>query len=189
MAYVSRKGGGKGGTMGYKTSIAINDSNAEFNLSACPTICTKPRPRSKGQGKGRPLKRQGKGVKSSPEESQPQARGGESRTYHRKNQVPEVSEHLQLDNQNGLPFVRLQASQGNVSKAPPSQKSAGPASVKTGGGGSSSVLRREPLMLPLSKEKPARPRRKGHPAKESRILRETASHDGQRRSSPRGPRN
>ena len=53
--------------------------------------------------------------------------------------MPEVSEHIQLYDQSGLPFVGCKLPQGIASKtSPPPQKSAGPANVKTGGGGSSS---------------------------------------------------
>ena len=81
--------------------------------------------------------------------------------------------------------------QGNVPKAPPSQKSAGPASVKTGGGGSSSGASSGTSYASVVKGEAGtadRQRRKGHPAKESRIHGEMVSHDGQRRSSLRGPR-
>ena len=122
-------------------ALAVKDSNAKFNLSACSIHEQQASPGEQGTGKGQTSQGAGQGRQVFPrakEESQPQARGGESGTNNRRSEMPEVSEHLQLDNQSGLPLVRLQASPGNVPKAPPSQKSAGPASVKTGGGGSSS---------------------------------------------------
>ena len=83
--------------------------------------------------------------------------------------------------------------QRNVSKPPRPQKSAGPASVKTGGDGSSTTGASFGNLLCLCCQRRNRPgrncqRRKGHPAKESRINREMVGGHGQRRPSQRGPR-
>ena len=66
---VSRKGGGKGWNNGVQDQLlqsvtAMQNSTSHFAQS----ICTRPPPGSKGQGKGKPPKGQGKGVKSSPGE-------------------------------------------------------------------------------------------------------------------------
>ena len=66
---VSRKGGGKGwNNGGTGPALAINNSNAKFNLSACPIHLHQASPGEQGTGKGQTPKGQGKGVKSSPAE-------------------------------------------------------------------------------------------------------------------------
>ena len=67
--YVSRKGGGKGRNSGVQDQLLQSMTAMQNSISRlAQSICTKPPPGSKGQGKGRPPKGQGKGVKSSPGE-------------------------------------------------------------------------------------------------------------------------
>ena len=118
---------------------AVNDSYAKFNLSTCPVHLQQASPGEQGSGKGQGLQGTGKGCENLPrgaQSPQPETRGGTSSTDNRRSQMPEVSEHIQLDYQSGMPIVRLQASPGNTSKTSPPPKSTGPASVKTGGGAS-----------------------------------------------------
>ena len=96
-------------------TLAINDSNAKFNLSACPIHLHQASPGSKGQGKGRPPKGQGRGIKSSPgERKNPNLKPKEERAEATTEEVkcPKCPKNLQLDHQSGLPLVRLQASPG-----------------------------------------------------------------------------
>ena len=63
-------------------ALAINDSNAKFNISACPIHEHQASPEEQGQGKGKPSKGQGKGVKSSPgERKNPNLKPSEERAY------------------------------------------------------------------------------------------------------------
>ena len=120
---------------------AINDSYAKFNLSTCPVHLHQASPGEQGSGKGQTLQGPGQGCENLPRGAQgpqPETHGGTSRTNNRGSQMPEVSEHIQLDYQSGMPLVRLQASPGECLQNQPPPKSTGPASVKTGGGASSS---------------------------------------------------
>ena len=140
--YVSRKGGGKGRNSGVQDQLlqsmtAMQNSISQFAQS----ICTKPPPGSKGQGKGRPPKGQGKGVKASPRERKsPNLKPEEERAELTTEEVkcPKCPNTYNWTTRAVCRSCGCKLPQGNVSKTPPSQKSAGPASVKTGGGGSSS---------------------------------------------------
>ena len=121
--YVSRKGGGKGWNSGVqRPALAINDSNAKFNLSACPIHLHQASPRGARDRERADLPR-GRARESSlppgTKKSQPQARGGKSRTDNGGSEMSEVSEHLQLDNQSGLPLVRPQTSPGECPQSTP----------------------------------------------------------------------
>ena len=193
---VNRKGGGKGWNHGVQDQLMQSMTAMQNSISQlAQSICTRPPPGSKGQGKPRPSKGQGKGVKSSPggtKESQPQARGGKSRADNRGSEMPEVSEHIQLDHQGGLPFVRLQASPGECLQNTPLSEEHWPGQRENWWGwivfwcflGKLLCLRCQ------RRNQPGRDceRREGHPAKESRLSGETACHVGKRRPSPRGSR-
>ena len=102
---------------------AINDSHAEFNLSVCPIHLHQASPGEQKAGEGQTFQRPWQGCQILPRGAQgpqPQARRGTSRTNNRGSQMPEVSEHIQLDNQSGLPLVRLQASPGECLQKQPS---------------------------------------------------------------------
>ena len=122
-------------------ALAIDDSNANSISQLAQSICTKPPPGSKGQGKGRPPKGQGKGPKSSPGERKssnlkPEEERAEPTTEEVK--CPKCPNTYNWTTRAVCRSYGCKLPQGNVSKAPPAQKGAGPASVKTGGGGSSS---------------------------------------------------
>ena len=124
---VNRKGGGKGWNHGVQDQLMQSMTAMQNSISQlAQSICTRPPPGSKGQGKGKPSKGQGKGVKTSPrgaQSPQPETHGGTSRTDNRGSQMPEVSEHIQLDHQSGMPIVRLQASPGEcLQNQPPPEE-------------------------------------------------------------------
>ena len=144
---VNRKGGGKGWNHGVQDQLMQSMTAMQNSISQlAQSICTRPPPGSKGQGKGKPSKGQGKGVKSSPGErkspnlkpeedraeptgqgsqvfprgtkkSQPQARGGQSRTYNRGSEMPEVSklsnDEVNLDNDNDRRGVKHKSKEGS----------------------------------------------------------------------------
>ena len=185
--YVSRKGGGKGRTNGVRDQLLQSMTAMQNSISQlAQSICTKPPPGSKGQGKGRPPKGQGR--------KSPNLKHEEERAEPTTEEVkcPKCPNTHNWTTRVVCRSCGCKLPKGNVSKAPPSQKSAGPASVKTGGGGSSSgassgtsyasVVKGEAGPAENAKEE------KGHPAKESRINREMVGGHGQRRPSPRGPR-
>ena len=118
---------------------AVNDSDAELDLSACPIHLHQASPGEQGTGKGQILQGSGQGSQIFPrgkKESQPQTRRGKSRADDRSPKCPNTYNWTTrvVCRSRGCKLP-----QGNVPKAPPSQKSAGPASGKTGGGGSLSV--------------------------------------------------
>ena len=121
---------------------AVNDSDAELDISQlAQSICTRPPPGSKGQGKGKSSKGQGKGVKSSPgARKSPNLKPEEERAEPTTEEVkcPKCPNTCNWTTRVVCRSCGCKLPQGNVPKAPPSQKSAGPASGKTGGGGSSS---------------------------------------------------
>ena len=162
------------------------------------SICTRPPPGSKAQGKGKSSKGQGKGAKSSPgERKSPNLKPEEERAEPTTEEVkcPKCPNTYNWTTRVVCRSCGCKLLQGNVTKTRPSQKSPGPASAKTGGGGSSSgassgtsyasVVKGEAGPTEASKEEKGT---KGHPAKESRIDREVVGCHGQRRPSQRGPR-
>ena len=140
--YVSRKGGGKGRTNGVQDQLLQSMTAMQNSISQlAQSICTKPPPGSKGQGKGRPPKGQGKGVKTSPGERKiPNLKPEEERAEPTTEEVkcPKFPNTYNWTTRAVCRSCGCKLPQGNVSKAIPPPKSAGPASVKTGGGGSSS---------------------------------------------------
>ena len=156
---VNRKGGGKGWNHGVQDQLMQSMTAMQNSISQlAQSICTRPPPGSKGQGKGKPSKGQGKGAKASPgERKNPNLKPEEERAEPTTEQVkcPKCP--------NTYNWTRVvcrscgcKLPQGNVAKAPPPQKSAGPANAV--GVDHLLVLPREAPMLQLSKEKPARPR-------------------------------
>ena len=122
-------------------ALPINDSNAKFNLSACPVHLHQASPGSKGQGKGKPPKGQGKGVKSSSgERKSPNLKPKEERAEPttEENKCPKCPNTYNWTTRVVCRSCGCKFPQGNVPKAPSPQKSTDPANVKTGGGGSSS---------------------------------------------------
>ena len=195
---VNRKGGGQGlEPWGTGPAHAVDDSYAKFNLSTCPIHLHQASPGEQGSGKGQTLQGPGQGCQSLPrgaQKPQPQARGGKSRTDNGGSKMPEVSQTHTIG-QPERSAVRAAANfpRGMSRKPTPSPKSTGPASVKTGGGGSSSGAS-SGTFLCLSCKRRSRPgrdcqRRKEHTAKEGRVHREMVSNNGQRRPSQRGSRN
>ena len=107
---------------GPRPALAINDSNAKFNFSACPIHEYQASPGEQGTGKRQTSQGAGQGCDFFPREKkepQPEAHRGKSRTNHRKSEMPEVSEHIQFDHQSGLPLVRLQASPEDCPQSTP----------------------------------------------------------------------
>ena len=102
---------------------------------------TKPPPGSKGQGKGIAPKGQGKGVKSSPGDGKnPNLKPSEERAEPTTEEAkcPKCPSTYNWTTRVVCCSCGCKLPRGNVPKAPSPQKSAGPASVKTGGDGSSS---------------------------------------------------
>ena len=186
---VSRKGGGKGWNQGVQDQLLQSMTAMQNSISQlAQSMNTRPPLGSKGQGKGKPPKGQGKGPAFSPgKRKNPNLKPTEERAEPTTEEVkcPKCP-NTQLDYQSGLPLVRLQASPGDC------PQSAGQANVKTGGVGSSSGASSGTSYASVVKGDtgPARDsqRRKGHSAKESRFSGETARHAGQRRLCLRGPR-
>ena len=139
---VNRKGGGKGWNHGVQDQLMQSMTAKQSSISQlAQSICTRPPPGSKGQGKGKPSKGQGKGVKSSPgERKSPNLKPEEERAEPTTEEVkcPKCPNTHNWTTRAACRSCGCKLPQGNVPKAPPSQKSAGPASGKTGGGGSSS---------------------------------------------------
>ena len=139
---VNRKGGGKGWNHGVQDQLMQSMTAMQNSISQlAQSICTRPPPGSKGQGKGKSSKGQGKGVKSSPgERKRPNLKPEEERAEPTTEEVkcPKCPNTYNWTTRVVCRSCGCKLPQGNVSKAPPSQKSAGPASGKTGGGGSSS---------------------------------------------------
>ena len=195
MAVRLPEGWGQGPEWGSRPALAIDDSNAEFNFSACPIHLHQVSPGEQRTRKGQTSQGAGQRTQVFPrgkKESQPETRGGESRTDYRGSEMPEVSEYLQLDNQSGLPFVRLQTSPGECpqSTLPPEERWPGQSENWWGWIVLWCILGNLLCFRCQRRNRPGRDseRRKGHTAKEGRIPRETASHNGRRRSSPRGLR-
>ena len=140
--YVSRKGGGKGRNGGVQDQLLQSMTAMQNSISQlAQSICTKPPPGSKGQGKGKPPKGQGKGVKSSPgERKSPNLEPEEERAEPTTEEVkcPKCPNTYNWTTRVVCRSCRCKLPQGNVHKAPSPPKSVGPANVKTGGGGSSS---------------------------------------------------
>ena len=174
---------------------AINDSYAKFYLSTCPVHLQQASPGEQRSGKGQNLQGTGKGCENLPrgaQSPQPETRGGESRTNHRRSQMPEVSEHIQLDYQSGMPIVRLQASPGECLQNKPPPEEHWPGQRQNWWGCILVWLFLGNILCFCCKRRnrPGRERqgRKEHPAKESRVDRKVVSDNGQRRPSPRGSR-
>ena len=140
--YVSRKGGGKGRTNGVQDQLLQSMTAMQNSISQlAQSICTKPPPGSKGQGKGRPPKGQGKGVKTSPgERKSPNLKPEEERAEPTTEEVkcPRCPNTYNWTTRAVCRSCGCKLPQGNVPKSPTSQKSAGPANAKTGGSVSSS---------------------------------------------------
>ena len=179
--YVSRKGGGKGRNSGVQDQLLQSMTAMQNSISQlAQSICTKPPPGSKGQGKGKPPKGQGKGVKSSPgERKSPNLKPEEERAEPTTEEVkcPKCPNTLQLDNQSGLPLVRLQTSPGECPQSTPLPEERWPGQCENWWGwivfwcflGNLLCFRCQ------RRNRPGRDHqgRKGHPAKESRIHGET----------------
>ena len=171
-------------------AFAINDSNAKFNLSACPIYLHQASPGEQGTGKGQTSQGAGQGRQVFPrgtQESQPKARGGESRANNRGSKMPEVSEHLHLDEQSGLPLVWLKTSPGECPQSALPSEERWPGQCENWWGWIVlwCILGNLLCFSCQRRNRPGRDnqRRKGHPAKESRVSGETASHVGKRRPS------
>ena len=174
---------------------AINDSNAKLDFSIGPVHMHQASPGEQGARKGQTLQGTGQGRQDFPrgtKESQPETRGGKSRTNDRRSEVPEVPEHIQLDNQSGLPFVRLQASPGECLQNHPRTEKHWPGQRENWWGWIIVWCFLGNLLCLCCKRRnrPGRSRqgRKECPTKESGVNREMAGCHGQRRPSPRGPR-
>ena len=107
-------------------ALAINDSNAKFHLTACPIHLHQASPGSKGQGKGRPPKGQGKGVKTSPgERKSPNLKPEEERAEPTTEEVkcPKCPNTYNWTTRAVCRSCGCKLPQGNVSKAnPPSEE-------------------------------------------------------------------
>ena len=137
-----RKGGGKGWNHGVQDQLMQSMTAMQNSISQlAQSICTRPPPGSKGQGKGKPSKGQGKGVKTSPgERKSPNLKPEEERAEPTTEEVkcPKCPNTYNWTTRVVCRSCGCKLPQGNVSKTTPAPKSTGPASVKTGGGGSSS---------------------------------------------------
>ena len=139
---VNRKGGGKGWNHGVQDQLMQSMTAMQNSISQlAQSICTRPPPGSKGQGKGKPSKGQGKGVKTSPgERKAPNLKPTEERAEPTTEEVkcPKCPNTYNWTTRVVCRSCGCKLPQGNASKTSPPPKSTGPASVKTGGGASSS---------------------------------------------------
>ena len=139
---VNRKGGGKGWNHGVQDQLMQSMTAMQNSISQlAQSICTRPPPGSKGQGKGKPSKGQGKGVKTSPgERKAPNLKPTEERAEPTTEEVkcPKCPNTYNWTTRVVCRSCGCKLPQGNASKTNPPPKSTGPASVKTGGGASSS---------------------------------------------------
>ena len=139
---VNRKGGGKGWNHGVQDQLMQSMTAMQNSISQlAQSICTRPPPGSKGQGKGKPSKGQGKGVKTSPgERKAPNLKPTEERAEPTTEEVkcPKCPNTYNWTTRVVCRSCSCKLPQGNASKPSPPPKSTGPASVKTGGGASSS---------------------------------------------------
>ena len=139
---VNRKGGGKGWNHGVQDQLMQSMTAMQNSISQlAQSICTRPPPGSKGQGKGKPSKGQGKGVKTSPgERKAPNLKPTEERAEPTTEEVkcPKCPNTYNWTTRVVCRSCGCKLPQGNASKISPPPKSTGPASVKTGGGASSS---------------------------------------------------
>ena len=135
---VSWKGGGKGWNQGVQDQLLQLMTAMQNSISQLAhSMNSRPPPGSKGQEKGRPPKGQGKGMKPSPgERKNPNLKPKEDRAEAttektRSVRTPTIGQPKWFAARAAASFPR-----GMSPKPPP--KSVGPASVKIGGGGSSS---------------------------------------------------
>ena len=139
---VNRKGGGKGRTNGVQDQLLQSMTAMQNSISQlAQSICTKPPPGSKGQGKGRPPKGQGKGVKTSPGERKSlNLKPAEERADPTTEEVkcPRCPNTYNWTTRAVCRSCGCKLPQGNVPKSLSPPKSAGPANAKTGGNASSS---------------------------------------------------
>ena len=139
---VNRKGGGKGWNHGVQDQLMQSMTAMQNSISQlAQSICTRPPPGSKGQGKGKPSKGQGKGARASPgERKSPNLKPEEERAEPTTEEVkcPKCPNTYNWTTRAVCRSCGCKLPQGNVSKTNTPPKSTGPASVKTGGGGSSS---------------------------------------------------
>ena len=172
----------------------IYDMSRQF-ATFCPVYLHQASPGEQGSGKGQTLQGPGQGRQNLPrgaQGSQPQTHGGTSRTDNRGSQMPKVSEHLQLDHQSGMPFVRMQTSPGECLQNQPPPEKHWPGQRQNWWGCIIVWLFLRNLLC-LCRKRRNRPGRecqgrKEHSAKESRVNRKIVSDNGQRRPSPRGSR-
>ena len=139
---VNRKGGGKGWNHGVQDQLMQSMTAMQNSISQlAQSICTRPPPGSKGQGKGKPSKGHGKGARSSPgERKAPNLKPEEERAEPTTEEVkcPKCPSTYNWTTRVVCRSCGCKLPQGNASRTSPPPKSTGPASVKTGGGGSSS---------------------------------------------------
>ena len=135
---VNRKGGGKGWNHGVQDQLMQSMTAMQNSISQlAQSICTRPPPGSKGQGKGKPSKGQGKGAKTSPgERKAPNLKPTEERAEPTTEEVkcPKCPNTYNWTTRVVCRSCGCKLPQGNASKTSPPPKSTGPASVKTGGG-------------------------------------------------------
>ena len=139
---VNRKAGGKGWNHGVQDQLMQSMTAMQNSISQlAQSICTRPPPGSKGQGKGKPSKGQGKGAKASPgERKSPNLKPEEERAEPTTEEVkcPRCPNTYKWTARVVCRSCGCKLPQGNVPKSPTPPKSAGPANAKTGGGVSSS---------------------------------------------------
>ena len=137
---VNRKGGGKGWNHGVQDQLMQSMTAMQNSISQlAQSICNRPPPGSKGQGKGKTSKGQGKGVKTSPgERKAPNLKPTEERAEPTTEEVkcPKCPNTYNWTTRVVCRSCGCKLPQGNASKTSPPPKSTGPASVKTGGGAS-----------------------------------------------------
>ena len=137
---VNRKGGGKGWNHGVQDQLMQSMTAMQNSISQlAQSICTRPPPGSKGQGKGKPSKGQGKGAKTSPgERKAPNLKPTEERAEPTTEEVkcPKCPNTYNWTTRVVCRSCGCKLPQGNASKTSLPPKSTGPASVKTGGGAS-----------------------------------------------------
>ena len=121
--------------------LAIDDSNAKFNLSTCPVHEHPVSPGEQGTGQGQTSQAAGQGCSffaRGKKEPEPQTCRGQGREPPKRRNSHNSQTHAIGPPEWSAVPAAASFPKGTSPKRPPPQKSAGQASVKAGGGGSSS---------------------------------------------------